>query len=171
MLPFAESRAITRCRTLRTSGALLLHPILSPRFPLKADFFAPPSTHSQSYIFAACVAATLAGWGAKASNRYKWIGILGVLIHMAGTWLMMRARNLDSSTFELVVSQLLGGVGGGFTTIAAQLGCQSVVGHQGAFQAWAIREKEQALTPSLATEQTSPSPPPSSSPSPKSAEQ
>lgn len=29
------------------------------------------------------------------------------------------------------MSQLLGGVGGGFTTIAAQLGCQSVVGHQG----------------------------------------
>lgn len=50
---------------------------------------------------------------------------------MAGVWLMMRTRDLNSSTFELVMSQLLGGVGGGFTTIAAQLGCQSVVGHQG----------------------------------------
>lgn len=50
---------------------------------------------------------------------------------MLGTWLMMRSRNLDSSTFELVVSQMLGGIGGGFTTIAAQIGCQSVVGHQG----------------------------------------
>ncbi|ORY89658.1 major facilitator superfamily domain-containing protein [Leucosporidium creatinivorum] len=93
---------------------------------------------SQSYIFAACVAATLAGWGAKATNRYKWIGILGVLIHMAGTWLMMRTRNLDSSTFELVISQLLGGTGGGLTTIAAQLGCQSVVGHQDVAIATAI---------------------------------
>lgn len=43
---------------------------------------------------------------------------------------MMRSRNLNGSTFELVLSQLIGGVGGGFTTIAAQIGCQSVVGHQ-----------------------------------------
>ncbi|GAA5935212.1 uncharacterized protein JCM15063_000971 [Sporobolomyces koalae] len=85
---------------------------------------------SQSYIFAACVAAIVAGSFAKMTNRYKWIGILGVLIHAVGVWLMMHTRNLDGSTFELVLSQLIGGVGGGFTTIAAQIGCQSVVGHQ-----------------------------------------
>lgn len=103
--------------------------------------------HSQSYIFAACVAATLAGWGAKATNRYKWIGILGVLIHMAGTWLMMRTRNLDSSTFELVLSQLLGGIGGGLTTISAQLGCQSVVGHQGKLCALSAIEERPLTLP------------------------
>ncbi|GAA5912263.1 uncharacterized protein JCM6883_003299 [Sporobolomyces salmoneus] len=85
---------------------------------------------SQSYIFAACVAAIIAGSFAKWTNRYKWIGIAGVLVHAVGVWLMMRTRNLDGSTFELVLSQLIGGVGGGFTTIAAQIGCQSVVGHQ-----------------------------------------
>ncbi|KAM0745775.1 MFS general substrate transporter [Meredithblackwellia eburnea MCA 4105] len=85
---------------------------------------------SQSYIFSASIAAIAAGAGAKYTQRYRWIGISGVLIHMAGTWLMMRTRNLDSSTFELVLSQMIGGIGGGFTTIAAQLGCQSVVGHQ-----------------------------------------
>ena len=88
---------------------------------------------AQSYIFSASAAAIVAGIGAKVTQRYRWIGIVGVLVHMAGTWLMMRARNLDSSTFELVLSQVLGGIGGGFTTIAAQIGCQSVVGHQGAF--------------------------------------
>ncbi|GAA6063114.1 hypothetical protein JCM10212_002636 [Sporobolomyces blumeae] len=85
---------------------------------------------SQSYIFAACVAAIVAGSFAKMTNRYKWIGILGVLIHAVGVWLMMRSRNLNGSTLELIASQLIGGVGGGFTTIAAQIGCQSVVGHQ-----------------------------------------
>lgn len=44
--------------------------------------------------------------------------------------MMSRARRLDSSTFELVMSQIIGGVGGGATTIAAQAGVQSVVGHQ-----------------------------------------
>ncbi|GAA5968346.1 hypothetical protein JCM21900_000981 [Sporobolomyces salmonicolor] len=85
---------------------------------------------SQSYIFAACVAAIVAGSFAKMTNRYKWIGIAGVLVHAVGVWLMMRSRNLNGSTFELVMSQLIGGVGGGFTTIAAQIGCQAVVGHQ-----------------------------------------
>ncbi|BGP33078.1 hypothetical protein JCM10296v2_004867 [Rhodotorula toruloides] len=93
---------------------------------------------SQSYIFAACVAALLAGYLAKITNRYKWIGIAGVLIHAVGVWLMMRSRNLDGSTFELVLSQLIGGVGGGFTTIAVQTGCQSVVGHQDVAIATAI---------------------------------
>ncbi|GAA5863975.1 hypothetical protein JCM1840_000654 [Sporobolomyces johnsonii] len=85
---------------------------------------------SQSYIFAACVAAIVAGSFAKMTNRYKWIGIAGVLVHAVGVWLMMRSRNLNGSTFELIMSQLIGGIGGGFTTIAAQIGCQAVVGHQ-----------------------------------------
>ncbi|KAI5480517.1 hypothetical protein MNV49_000670 [Pseudohyphozyma bogoriensis] len=85
---------------------------------------------SESYIFSASVAAIVAGICAKYTQRYKWIGVSGVLIHMVGTWLMMRLRNLDSPTWELVLSQVVGGIGGGFTTIAAQIGCQSVVGHQ-----------------------------------------
>lgn len=85
---------------------------------------------SQSYIFAASVAAIMAGAAAKYSQRYKWITIVGVLVHMLGTYLMIHARNLKSTTVELVFSQLIGGIGGGFTTIAAQIGVQSVVAHQ-----------------------------------------
>ncbi|GAA5912681.1 hypothetical protein JCM8208_007728 [Rhodotorula glutinis] len=93
---------------------------------------------SQSYLFAACVAAIIAGSLAKLTNRYKWFGILGVVIHMVGVWLMMRSRDLKSSTFELVLSQVVGGVGGGFTTIAVQIGCQGVVEHQDVAIATAI---------------------------------
>ncbi|BGP49152.1 hypothetical protein JCM10450v2_005035 [Rhodotorula kratochvilovae] len=93
---------------------------------------------SQSYIFAACVSAIVAGSLAKLTNRYKWFGILGVLIHMVGVWLMMRSRELNSSTFELVLSQVVGGIGGGFTTIAVQIGCQGVVEHQDVAIATAI---------------------------------
>jgi hypothetical protein len=62
---------------------------------------------------------------------------------------MMRARDLNSSTFELVLSQVIGGVGGGFTTIAAQIGCQSVVGHQGAFSPLSSRLSFQSLRTNL----------------------
>ena len=87
---------------------------------------------SQSYIFAACVAAIVAGILAKWSGRYKWLGILGVLLHMLGALAMVHFRRLDNPTREIVASQVLGGIGGGFTTIAGQLGVQSVVGHEGA---------------------------------------
>ncbi|GAA5901939.1 hypothetical protein JCM6882_000146 [Rhodosporidiobolus microsporus] len=84
----------------------------------------------QSYMFSACISAIMAGSLAKISNRYKWIGIVGILVHAGGVWLMMRTRNLNGSTFELVVSQIIGGIGGGFTTISVQIGCQGVVSHQ-----------------------------------------
>ncbi|GAA5835089.1 hypothetical protein JCM11251_000161 [Rhodosporidiobolus azoricus] len=84
----------------------------------------------QSYMFSACISAIMAGSLAKISNRYKWIGIVGILVHAGGVWLMMRTRNLNGSTFELVLSQIIGGIGGGFTTISVQIGCQGVVSHQ-----------------------------------------
>ncbi|GAA5867400.1 hypothetical protein JCM8547_003334 [Rhodosporidiobolus lusitaniae] len=93
---------------------------------------------SQTYIFSACVAAIVAGSLAKLTNRYKWIGVVGVLVHALGVWLMMRSRDLNGTTFELVLSQIIGGVGGGFTTIALQTGCQSVVSHQDVAIATAI---------------------------------
>lgn len=136
---------------------------------------------STAYMFSACVAAIIAGSLAKLTNRYKWIGIAGVLIHVLGVYLMMRSRDLNGSTFDLVVSQITGGIGGGFTTIALQIGCQSVVTHQGAFLHFSPRGQCPLFFSSLGyanvrpilvvTAQTSQSPPPSSSPSPKSAAQ
>lgn len=131
--PLAESLEVTRRPRRRTSGALRRRPraALARSDPSLTQL--PLSRlHSQSYLFAACVAAIIAGSLAKLTNRYKWFGVLGVLIHMVGVWLMMRSRDLKSSTFELVMSQVVGGVGGGFTTIAVQIGCQGVVEHQGA---------------------------------------
>lgn len=43
---------------------------------------------------------------------------------------MLRARNLDNPIAEIVISQVIAGFGGGFTTLASQLGVQAVVSHQ-----------------------------------------
>jgi hypothetical protein len=43
---------------------------------------------------------------------------------------MVRSRKLDNPMAEIVISQVIGGFGGGFTTLASQLGVQAVVGHQ-----------------------------------------
>lgn len=86
---------------------------------------------SQSYIFTACIACLVVGFLFKWSRRYKVWGVIGVVLHMVGAVLMIRFRGLDNPTSELVLSQVIGGVGGGLTTLAAQLGVQSVVSHQG----------------------------------------
>ena len=85
---------------------------------------------SESYVFSASVAALLCGYLVKLSRRYKIWMILGILMHMVGAYMMVRFRSLSNSTFDLVMSQVIGGIGGGFTTLSAQLGVQAVVEHQ-----------------------------------------
>ena len=85
---------------------------------------------AQSYVFSASIAALACGLLVKVTRRYKIWMILGILLHMVGAFMMVRYRSLDNTTFEIVLSQVIGGLGGGFTTLGAQLGVQSVVSHQ-----------------------------------------
>lgn len=80
---------------------------------------------------------------------------------------MLRTRNLDAPTWEIVLSQAISGWGGGFTTVAAQIGCQSVVRHQGEFECIFLAIVElvaDSHRPCLRLSQTSQSQPPFSSP-------
>ncbi|KAH8917445.1 MFS general substrate transporter [Atractiella rhizophila] len=85
---------------------------------------------SQTYIFTASVSSVFIGILTKISGRYKIWGLIGVIIHTIGELMMVRFRRLDNPTWELVLSQVVGGIGGGFTTVAGQVGVQSVVGSQ-----------------------------------------
>lgn len=58
------------------------------------------------------------------------IQIVGIFMHAVGAILMVRFRRLENPTWELVLSQVIAGAGGGFTTLGAQLGVQAVVSHQ-----------------------------------------
>lgn len=84
----------------------------------------------QSYLFTACVSAIICGLLVKWTKRYKVWLVVGILLHAVGTLLMVRSRKLDNPMAEIVISQIVGGFGGGFTTLAAQLGVQAVVAHQ-----------------------------------------
>lgn len=85
---------------------------------------------AQSYVFSASIAALFCGLLVKWTRRYKIWMVLGILLHMIGAFMMVRYRSLNNTTFEIVMSQVIGGLGGGFTTLGAQLGVQSVVSHQ-----------------------------------------
>jgi len=84
----------------------------------------------RSYLFTACVSAIICGVLVKWTRRYKIWLVVGILLHGVGTLLMVRSRKLDNPMAEIVISQVIGGFGGGFTTLASQLGVQAVVGHQ-----------------------------------------
>ncbi|KAA1093150.1 hypothetical protein PGT21_026735 [Puccinia graminis f. sp. tritici] len=84
----------------------------------------------RSYLFTACVSAIICGLLVKWTRRYKIWLVVGILFHAVGTLLMVRSRKLDNPMTEIVISQVIGGFGGGFTTLASQLGVQAVVAHQ-----------------------------------------
>lgn len=85
---------------------------------------------SESYVFTATVAALICGVLVKVTHRYRTLMLFGIAVHAIGVIMMVRFRSLSNTTLELVMSQVIGGFGGGFTTLGAQLGVQAVVGHQ-----------------------------------------
>lgn len=103
---------------------------------------------SESYVFSATIAALLCGGAIRWTKSYKGWMIFGVLLHMIGAVMMVRFRSLTTSTPEIVLSQvrssidaspyphsdqrvlqIISGFGGGFTTLAMQLGVQATVPH------------------------------------------
>ncbi|WAQ85965.1 hypothetical protein PtA15_6A595 [Puccinia triticina] len=83
-----------------------------------------------SYLFMSCVSAIICGLLVKWTRQYKIWLVFGILLHAVGTLLMVRSCKLDNPMIEIVISQVIGGFGGGFTTLASQLGVQAVVAHQ-----------------------------------------
>ena len=85
---------------------------------------------SESYVFTASIAALICGGLVRITKRYRTWMIIGILIHIVGAIMMVRFRSLDNTTMQIVISQVISGLGGGFTTLGAQLGVQAVVEHQ-----------------------------------------
>ncbi|GLB36916.1 putative major facilitator superfamily protein [Lyophyllum shimeji] len=63
------------------------------------------------------------------SHRYKLILIAGLGIRLLGVGLMIHSRGANGSDAELVWTQLLQGIGGGFAAVTSQVGAQASVPH------------------------------------------
>ncbi|KAI0334669.1 MFS general substrate transporter [Cubamyces sp. BRFM 1775] len=62
-------------------------------------------------------------------HRYKWILFTGLCIRLVGVALMIHSRGADGSDAELVWTQVLQGMGGGFAAICSGIGAQASVPH------------------------------------------
>ncbi|TEB20096.1 ferrichrome-type siderophore transporter [Coprinellus micaceus] len=97
--------------------------IVKPWPLIHATYFA------QTQTVALTVFAIVAGVIARFTRRYKAILIAGLAIRLLGAGLMIHSRGANASDAEVVWSQLLQGIGGGFAAVMAQTGAQASVKH------------------------------------------
>ncbi|TBU41144.1 MFS general substrate transporter [Dichomitus squalens] len=71
----------------------------------------------------------LAGIIMRFTQRYKSLLVVGLLIRLVGVGLMIHSRGQHSSDAELIWTQVLQGLGGGFAAICSGVGAQASVPH------------------------------------------
>ncbi|BEJ15902.1 hypothetical protein CspHIS471_0505070 [Cutaneotrichosporon sp. HIS471] len=81
-----------------------------------------------THAFSITVFGIVAGAIMYATRRFKWMLFAGLLVRLLGVGIMLRARSAEGTTLELVLCQVLQGLGGGFAGIATQVGAQAAVG-------------------------------------------
>ncbi|RVD85583.1 uncharacterized protein DFL_003901 [Arthrobotrys flagrans] len=91
-----------------------------------------------TFSFTSTVSSIIISFIIKWTGHYKYFVCAGGLIYMLGFGLMLRYRVEGSSRAQIVINQVLVGLGGGFLNVPAQLGVQSVVPHQDVAAATAL---------------------------------
>ncbi|KAF5368687.1 hypothetical protein D9615_010309 [Tricholomella constricta] len=84
---------------------------------------------TQTQTVALTVFAITAGVCMRYFRRAKYLLVTGLAIRLAGVGLMIHSRGANGSDAELVWTQLLQGIGGGFAAIASQVSAQASVPH------------------------------------------
>ena len=90
---------------------------------LDANYFIATQT------VALTVFGILAGLITVYLRRYKVLLVFGLCIRLLGVGLMINSRGANGSTAEIVWTQILQGLGGGFASAMTQLGAQASVRH------------------------------------------
>ncbi|KAI0759138.1 drug:h+ antiporter [Trametes elegans] len=84
---------------------------------------------SQTQTVALTVFGIMSGFFLHWFRRYKWVLVTGLAIRLLGVGLMIHSRGANASDAEVVWTQLLQGIGGGFASVCSQVGAQASVPH------------------------------------------
>ncbi|OJT02311.1 Siderophore iron transporter 3 [Trametes pubescens] len=84
---------------------------------------------SQTQTVGLTVFGIMSGFFLTWFRRYKWVLVTGLVIRLVGVGLMIHSRGADSSDAEIVWTQILQGIGGGFAAVCSQVGAQASVPH------------------------------------------
>lgn len=85
---------------------------------------------TNTFSFTATVASIAVSLLIKYTAHYKYFVLAGSCIYLLAIGVMIRYRTADSSTGQLVGSQIALGIGGGMLNVPAQLGVQASASHQ-----------------------------------------
>ncbi|KAJ4471460.1 drug:h+ antiporter, partial [Lentinula aciculospora] len=97
--------------------------VVKPWSLLYATYF------SQIQSMVLTIFAILAGVIMRYTHRYRALLIIGLCVRLVGVALMIRSRGANGSDAELVWTQVLQGLGGGFAASCSQVGAQASVPH------------------------------------------
>ncbi|KAI0828474.1 drug:h+ antiporter [Trametes gibbosa] len=84
---------------------------------------------SQTQTVALTVFGITSGFILRWFHRYKWVLVVGLAIRVVGVGLMIHSRGANAPDAEIVWTQLLQGIGGGFAAVCSQVGAQASVPH------------------------------------------
>lgn len=93
---------------------------------------------TQTFSFTSTVSSIVISLCIKYTAHYKYFVLTGSCIYLLALGVMIAYRSEDSSTGQLVGSQIALGIGGGMLNVPAQLGVQASASHQGLAAATAI---------------------------------
>ena len=93
---------------------------------------------TQVFSFAATVGAVMTSVMIRRTAHYKYFVVGGGCIYLLAIGLMIRYWSKDSSTGQIIGTQIAMGVGGGMLTMPTQLGIQASASHQEVAGATAI---------------------------------
>lgn len=93
---------------------------------------------TQTFSFSATVSSILVSLAIWKTKHFKWFIVFGAALYMVGVGLIMRYRDQNATTAQLVGPQVALGLGGGMVNVPAQLAVQAAVPHQDVAAATAI---------------------------------
>ena len=85
---------------------------------------------TQTFTFTSTVAAILISIVIRYTRHYKYFITAGSAVYLMGIGLMIKYRSEESSTSQIVGTQIAVGIGGGLLNVPAQLGVQASVSHE-----------------------------------------
>ncbi|KAG9225332.1 hypothetical protein CCMSSC00406_0006281 [Pleurotus cornucopiae] len=97
--------------------------VVKPWPLLHATYFSQTQTVALTF-FGIC-----AGFAMRFIHRYKYVLVVGLCIRLVGVGLMIHSRGANASDAEIVWTQILQGIGGGFAAVSLQVGAQASVPH------------------------------------------
>lgn len=85
---------------------------------------------SNTFTFSSSTMSIIISLAIKYTGNYKWWMMSGIPIYALGYGLMIAFRTQNSTTAQIVIAQVLTGIGGGTINVPAQVGLQAACAHQ-----------------------------------------